>query len=39
MGKRNLRKKMHDAMYATPSDAPANAESALTKRKSKKEND
>jgi hypothetical protein len=35
MGKRNLRKKMHDAMYAKPSDAPANAEPAVTKRKSK----
>jgi hypothetical protein len=39
MGKRNLRKKMHDAMYAKPSDAPANAEPARTKRKSKKKND
>jgi hypothetical protein len=39
MGKRNLRKKMHDLMYAKPSDAPVNAEPAPTKRKSKKKND
>jgi hypothetical protein len=39
MGKRNLRKKMHEAMYAKPSDAPANAEPARTKRKSKKKDD
>ena len=39
MGKRNIRKKMHEAIHASPSEAPANSERAPTKRKPKKKND
>ena len=39
MGKRNLQKKIQEAIYANPSDAPANSERAPTKRNPKKKSE
>jgi hypothetical protein len=40
IGKRNMQKKIQEAIYANPSDAPANSEPApKTKRKPKKKSD
>jgi hypothetical protein len=35
IGKRNMQKKIQEAIYANPSDASANSERAPTKRKPK----
>jgi hypothetical protein len=37
--KRNLQKKIQEAIYANPSDAPANSERAPTKRNPKKKSE
>jgi len=39
IGKRNLQKKIQEAIYANPSDGPGNSERAPTKRKPKKKSD